>query len=75
MIHIPQALDLACLVLQVAAAWLLHGALPIRTSLYAKVLWIVGLCLASIVCSFACGFLVSLLGWTNWDQMAWRLIS
>jgi hypothetical protein len=75
MIHTSQALLSVCLVLQVAAAWLLYGVLPIRKAFYATLLWIVGLCLASIVCSFVCGFLIALLGWPDWHKMAWRLIT
>jgi hypothetical protein len=75
MIYISRALDSACLALQVAAAWVLYGVLPIRRARYARLLWIVGLCLASIVCTFVCGLLISLLGWPDWDRMAWKLIS
>jgi hypothetical protein len=74
-IDTSQTLLSICVVLQVAAAWLLYGSLPIRKALYARLLWIVGHCLASIVCSFVFGFLVSLLGWPNWDKMAWKLMA
>lgn len=75
MIHISQAHLLVCLCLQVGAGWLLYSALPIRKTLYARVLWFVGMCLVSVVCSCVCGILITLLGWPDWDRLAWRLIS
>ena len=62
-----------CLLLQVTAGWFLYSALPIQKALHTVLLRLIGLPVASIVCSFVFG--ASILDVADWYRLALRLFS
>jgi hypothetical protein len=59
-----------CLLVQVGAGWLVYSGYSIQKVLVRRLLWLAGILLSAVICSFVCGFLVSGVAEHKWYDIA-----
>ena len=59
-----------CLLVQVGAGWLVYSGFSIQKVLVRRLLWLAGILLSAVICSFVCGFLVSGVAEHKWYDIA-----